>query len=80
MTSLQKFILRILPAKWAASIEADSRSWMARCANCGAERSVWEMGGIKWKASGSPSMLLTCSRCKKTSLQKITRISRKAGT
>ena len=73
MTSLQKFIFRILPARWAASMEAESRSWMARCPHCGSEKSVWELGGIRWKAAGSPSMLLRCPVCGKTAPHKITR-------
>ncbi len=26
---------------------------MARCETCGDERSIWELGGIRWKAAGS---------------------------
>ncbi len=54
-------------------MEAESRSWVARCPHCGAEKSVWELGGIRWKAAGSPSVRLRCPSCGKTSFQKITR-------
>jgi len=73
MTSIQKWLIQLLPAKWAASMEAESRSWVARCPHCGAEKSVWELGGIRWKAAGSPSVRLRCPSCGKTSFQKITR-------
>ena len=73
MTAIQKLMMRLLPAKWAASMEEESRSWMASCPGCGSEKSVWELGGIRWKAAGSPSMLLRCPACGKTALHKITR-------
>jgi len=55
MTPIQKFLTRMLPEKWAASMEEESRSWIARCPHCGSEKSVWDLGGIRWKAAGSPS-------------------------
>ncbi len=54
-------------------MEAESRSWMARCPHCCAEKSVWELGGIRWKAAGSPSTLLRCQACGKTAMHTITR-------
>ncbi len=46
-----------------AAIEAESRTWMARCPHCGAERSVWELGGIRAGASGKPRWFLRCAAC-----------------
>ncbi|HKP54780.1 MAG TPA: phage terminase large subunit family protein [Chloroflexia bacterium] len=46
-------------------MEADSRAWMMRCPNCGHERSVWEMGGIRWGAAGEPRRRLLCPQCGK---------------
>ena len=40
----------LLPKKWAGSMERESRTWMARC-SCGFERTIWEAGGIRWKAA-----------------------------
>ena len=62
MTLIQKFIVAILPKKWAESMEVESRTWMTRC-RCGFERSVWETGGIRWKAAGKEYCYLTCPRC-----------------
>ena len=50
MSSLQKLVVAVLPRKWAASIESESRTWIERCSSCGMERSLWEAGGIRWKA------------------------------
>jgi predicted RNA-binding Zn-ribbon protein involved in translation (DUF1610 family) len=63
MSSLQKFIVAILPTKWAASMEAESRSWIARCSSCGFERSLWDLGGIRWKAGGTERRYLSCPKC-----------------
>jgi endogenous inhibitor of DNA gyrase (YacG/DUF329 family) len=46
-------------------MEAESRAWMARCPDCGTERSVWDMGGIRWKAAGKPRRLLKCPKCQR---------------
>jgi len=63
MSPLQKLMLAVLPKKWAARVEAESRTWIARCSSCGFERSFWELGGIRWKAAGSERRYLYCPKC-----------------
>ena len=62
MTLIHKFFVTILPKKWAESTETESRAWMARC-RCGFERSVWDIGGIRWKAAGKEYCYLSCPSC-----------------
>lgn len=62
MSSIQKFFAAIFPARWAKSMEAHSRSWMMRC-ECGYEKSIWDMGGIRWKARGNPRSYRKCQEC-----------------
>lgn len=62
MGALRSLILAVVPATWAASMERDSRCWKLVCP-CGHARSVWEVGGIRWKASGEPRKLLRCPSC-----------------
>lgn len=62
MTLVQKTFVALLPKKWAESMEAESRAWMARC-SCGFERSLWEAGGIRWKAAGKAHCYLSCPQC-----------------
>lgn len=62
MSSIQKFLLAVLPGAWAKSMEAESREWMCTCP-CGHTRSVWDLGGIRWKAAGNPRRRLKCSNC-----------------
>ncbi len=63
MTWAQRFFTTIFPARWAASMEAESRSWIMRCAGCGHAESVWDRGGIRWKAAGKPRVLRRCPNC-----------------
>ena len=68
MSLIQKFFMAIFPASWARSMEADSREWMMRC-RCGFERSIWDMGGIRWKARGTSRNYMRCQGCGKRSWQ-----------
>ena len=63
MSSIQKFVVAVLPKKWAASIEAASRTWTARCCSCSFERSFWDAGGIRWKGAGKEKVYLSCPKC-----------------
>lgn len=66
MSSIQKFFVAILPPRWAAKMEAESRSWIVRC-SCGYARSIWDLGGIRWGAAGQPRRYLSCPQCGKSS-------------
>jgi len=63
MTLLQALLTKLLPRKWAAEMEAESRDWMMRCPQCNHERSIWEAGGIRWKAAGNPKRWIRCPQC-----------------
>jgi len=65
MNRIQKFITGIVPRAWAESMEADSRQWMITCSACGAQRSIWEAGGIRWKAVGNSTTITRCFQCGK---------------
>jgi len=63
MSFVQRLLTAMVPRSWAASMEAESRAWMARCESCGTERSVWDLGGIRWKAAGDHLLWLKCPGC-----------------
>lgn len=65
MNPIQKLITRLVPRAWTAGMEAESRQWIVRCDTCGHERSIWEMGGIRWKAVGNPRRWMRCPNCGK---------------
>lgn len=62
MSTIQRVILGLVPHSWAVSMEAYSRRWMVRCP-CGHQRSIWELGGIRWNATGSSKMWGRCPQC-----------------
>ncbi|HWB01826.1 MAG TPA: hypothetical protein VG796_02305 [Verrucomicrobiales bacterium] len=62
MSFFQRLFVRLFPRKWVENMEAHSRSWMVRCP-CGFTQSVWDMGGIRWKAAGRPRWYLKCRKC-----------------
>lgn len=70
MSWIQRFFKAIFPRSWGESMEADSRAWKIRC-RCGHERSVWDIGGIRWKAVGNPWWLMRCPQCGKRSWHQV---------
>jgi DNA-directed RNA polymerase subunit RPC12/RpoP len=44
-------------------MEKDSRLWMMRCLDCGHERSIWDLGGIRYNAVGNKRKYYRCPKC-----------------
>jgi hypothetical protein len=65
-------LIQSLPGNWGSDMEAESRKWMAGCRECGSEKSIWDHGGIRWKAAGSKSSRLVCDTCGRITWQQIT--------
>ncbi|MBL8810944.1 MAG: serine/threonine protein kinase [Planctomycetaceae bacterium] len=70
--SLLQKVVKLLPAGLGDDIEAESRSWHARC-RCGCERSIWDLGGIRYKAAGEPLRFLYCPDCNKLGWHRVVR-------
>jgi hypothetical protein len=62
-TRLQRLVTRFVSRSWAASMEASSRAWMVRCRACGFEQSIWDLGGVRWKAAGTSHTWRRCPAC-----------------
>ncbi|HUS14079.1 MAG TPA: hypothetical protein VM536_03580 [Chloroflexia bacterium] len=71
----QRLLLRIIaPAeRTKAAMEADSRSWMVQCPGCGFQQSIWELGGIRYKAGGTSYQFRRCPSCGKRAWHKVYR-------
>ncbi len=69
----QRLITGIVPRSAATAMEDESRTWMVRCRSCGFERSLWELGGIRWKGSGKSWTWGRCSHCCKRGVHTISR-------
>jgi hypothetical protein len=64
MTLIQRFFTAILPKSWADDMRKESQAWRIRCCGCGASKSIWDAGGIRWKAvSIGKRMVVHCSHC-----------------
>jgi hypothetical protein len=73
---IQRLMTAILPRSWEASMEADSRAWMASCETCGYERSLWDMGGIRWKAVGNSRTRHRCPACGRARWHRLHKVER----
>ena len=68
-STIQRLFFRWLPRAWAEDMRAESLRWRYVCGGCGHARTVWEMGGIRWKGQGNPRTRLTCPACGNTGWQ-----------
>jgi transposase-like protein len=59
--------LHFLSETARADAEAESKLWMAECPNCHAKTSIWDLGGIRYKAAGDGSWAVyRCTHCGKS--------------
>jgi hypothetical protein len=63
MNFRQRVLQAIFGQRLAEDMETESRSWIVRCNVCELERSVWEVGGVRWKAMGRKARLIHCPQC-----------------
>ena len=71
MSFWQRLFAKVTPGL-IADMEAHSRLWMVQCPNCGFEKSIWEMGGIRYKAySRGKKIYQRCIQCDKRGWHKV---------
>jgi hypothetical protein len=63
MTTFQRFFLAIMPRRIDQAMEKDSRLWKLRCLTCRSEISIWDAGGIRYRAAGRSWTLRRCRAC-----------------
>ena len=63
MRWVRRWILACVSNTTAAAMEAESRRWWVQCPQCHHAVSVWDLGGLRWKASGSPQTRRVCPAC-----------------
>ena len=59
MNRTQRFFTWLL----GPGVERESREWKYECGQCGHSESVWEMGGIRYKANSEKSYIGRCPAC-----------------
>lgn len=63
LSRAQRFVLWLMPGR-AEAIERETREWRVTCPNCGHERSLWDLGGVKYKAKSKGERLRRqCENC-----------------
>jgi hypothetical protein len=70
MSFIQRFFLAIMPRSIGQDMEKHSRLWMMQCQLCQHEISIWDLGGIRYKATGNPRSYRRCLKCGKRTWQK----------
>ncbi len=77
MTLIQRLIM-LLPKAWSDDIRADSEKWILTCSKCGTERSIWDIGGVRYKAYSRGKVTVTyCTTCR--ALRTMTVVYKKSG-
>jgi hypothetical protein len=75
MSLIQRLLMRVLPERCAQDLKASSESWRIVCGNCGDSRSVWEAGGVRWRArSAGKRVWQRCPGCELNSWAAVERI------
>jgi hypothetical protein len=69
MTGAQKFVRFFMSAKSFEKAKTESMEWKFDC-DCGNTFSIWDIGGIRYKAKGNPSKLVKCPKCLKSAFRK----------
>ena len=69
MNRIQRF------AAWlfGPGVERESREWMVECGHCHHTDSVWDLGGIRYKASGTKRSGGLCRKCGRFSMRRVYR-------
>ncbi|MBL1280998.1 MAG: hypothetical protein COA33_012030 [Fluviicola sp.] len=60
-----------------AEIKKESIQWGFTCEECKERTSFWDIGGVRYKATGNPIMQFACPKCKVKRLQTINKLEEK---
>lgn len=67
----QRIVMRLMPGR-ANDIERQSREWLIVCPNCAFERSVWDIGGVRYGARSRGKRIgLRCPSCGKRAMHPV---------
>lgn len=66
----QKMVKFFSSASLFEKMMEDSKRYRFTC-RCGKESSIWDIGGIRYKAVGKPTTGVKCPHCRKFGMHKI---------
>jgi hypothetical protein len=72
MSWVQRLFKQFMGRQSFAAAEAESKTWMMHCP-CGHVQSVWDAGGIRYKAAGRPKKYAKCPACGQSTWQLVER-------
>jgi hypothetical protein len=70
LTVTQRMALSGASEEKRARIEEESSLWMVQCGHCGFEASVWDLGGVRYRARGTKTTRRRCPECGKRGVHK----------
>jgi hypothetical protein len=73
LSRVQKFVRFFSSASKFEKIKAESMQWRFKC-TCSKETSIWEIGGIRYKASGDTRVGLRCPACGVLAMQRLYKV------
>lgn len=73
LSFVQKLLKMLLPASTFEDMRRESQQWKMLC-ECGHSDSVWDMGGIRYKATGEKRTLHRCRGCNQHKMVTIKRV------
>lgn len=59
---MRGLVMRFMSDETKRQAEAESRAWIGVCKHCGAENSIWDIGGLRYKAACRPTKLVRCPK------------------
>jgi len=72
LSGMQRTFRRRASPELFAAMARESRLWMMECPHCQADTaSVWDMGGLRYRAAGEPKRKATCPRCQRSEWMRI---------
>ena len=76
LSATQRLLRAIFPSRWFQQMEAESREWIMTWSRCGAERSIWDAGGVRLKAKGERVFHARCMSCEQATAHRVKRQAR----
>ena len=65
LSQAQKIMKFFSSSERFEKMKSESLQWKFICPVCSREGSLWEAGGIRYKAKGKPKVRLKCPACKR---------------
>ena len=76
LSTAQKIVKFFISSSRFEKIMNESKLYKFDC-SCGKQSNIWDIGGVRYKASGKPLTWIKCPYCGKASMKKIYKVNEK---